>query len=92
MLEYITENKTYNIYCEETGYLPKTYADKYFSQELGKSVLVGNYVFTDTNLYYVLTEGTLGDEVIENEGEFTSGTAVLKFVDKIAKIRVEEIV
>lgn len=89
--KYITENKTYNIYCEETGYLPKTYADKYFSQELGKSVLVGNYVFTDTNLYYVLTAGTLGDEVIENEGEFTSGTAVLKFVDKIAKIRVEEI-
>ena len=85
--------------CTVSGIIPME--NKYGSygyQDYGTDFTytdVGCYIYTEDNLYYVVDKGlkgTLGDKPTHTSGEELCGECLLRYIDKIAKVKLVEVI
>ena len=87
-LAYHYNTNTFNnstIMCTKRGYFPQAYRDVYFGSG-NKTVKKNTFIYTDTNLYVVSVQGTLGIDVpTHTEGAEVNGTATLVYICPLAE-------
>ena len=87
--------KDQDMYCTKEGVLPlngeflNAEADSYFTAN--KEYGAGTFIYTEDNLYYVVTKGTTGDTVPTHvKGTEKNGTAELMWVAPIARYEMRD--
>ena len=83
------------MYCTKEGVFPlngeflNAEADAYFTANTNYSA--GKFIYTEDNLYYVVTAGTSGaDTPTHTSGIVTNGTAELMWVAPIARYEMRD--